>query len=177
MSKCQKCGARCCRYFCFEIDKPTSIQEFENVRWFLMHEGVTVHVDTEGDWYIGIANRCLNLAANNRCKQYSKRPMICRSYNVGSCDFTQGDYEYKAFFNNADEFDQYARKRLGPARYDKMQAAAWAKMEKQAARQEADAAKEDAPKRKPSAAPYLAKRDARKKKKPLPPPELSDLEA
>ena len=46
---CTRCGARCCNYFCFEIDEPDEFDEFENIRWFLCHEGVSVHID-DGDW-------------------------------------------------------------------------------------------------------------------------------
>jgi Fe-S-cluster containining protein len=127
---CESCGARCCRYFCFEIDTPGSYEEFENARWYLMHEGVTVHIDLEGDWYIAIANRCLNLDEGNRCLQYAERPLICRKYDIDGCDFTKGNYEYIALFTKPDHIEQYARAKLGPARFDKIKAAARARVEK-----------------------------------------------
>ena len=58
MSKtCQECGAKCCRYFCFEIDEPDTYEEFENVRWYLCHEHVAVHVAEQ------ISRRVKRLAA------------------------------------------------------------------------------------------------------------------
>ena len=70
---CAECGAKCCRYFCFEIDEPTDYAGFEDVRWFLLHHDVSVHID-EGDWYISIGNRCKMLGLDNRCQGYDTRP-------------------------------------------------------------------------------------------------------
>ena len=123
-SDCQSCGSRCCTYFCFEIDKPTTFAEFENVRWFIMHQGVTVHIDSAGGWYISIANRCLNLGEDGLCRQYENRPMICRNYTTDGCDFTLGDYEYKAVFTTPEHLENYARARMGSKRYDRIQATA-----------------------------------------------------
>jgi len=171
VADCQACGSRCCKYFCFEIDKPTSFGEFENVRWYLMHQDVTVHIDSIGDWYIALNNRCLNLDENNRCKQYANRPLICRAYHTDGCDFTQGDYEYQAMFRTAEELENYARQRLGPARYDKIKAGAYRKIVE---KQQAKAARRQA-KRKATNAPR-AKRSATKKRQEVFEP-LMDLEA
>ncbi len=131
---CKECGARCCRYFCFEIDRPTSFEEFENVRWFLMHEGVVVHIDTEGDWYIAIANKCKNLLPSLRCRRYSRRPLICRQYNIDGCDFMQGNYEYQALFTTPDQIENYARMKLGPARYGRIRKNVYARVAARSAR-------------------------------------------
>lgn len=115
---CKRCGAKCCRYFCFEIDEPETFEQFEDVRWFLCHEGVTVHID-EGDWYIAIANRCRMLDENNRCTIYESRPMICRSYSTDNCDHTAGDYDYDEEFKTPEDIERYARKTLGDRAYER----------------------------------------------------------
>ena len=113
MSKtCQSCGAKCCKYFCFEIDEPDSYEEFEDIRWYLCHEGVTVHID-EGDWFINIDNRCSKLGPDNLCTIYENRPLICRKYDPAECDFTGGDYGFEAHFTSPEELEAYARKALG----------------------------------------------------------------
>jgi len=119
MSKtCQECGAKCCKYFCFEIDEPDDYQEFEDVRWYLCHEGVTVHID-EGDWFISIENRCKMLGPDNRCTIYEERPLICRKYDPSQCDFTGGDYGYDENFTTGEQLEAYARKILGDKEFDK----------------------------------------------------------
>jgi len=120
---CRRCQSKCCRYFCFEIDKPDSFEEFENLRWFILHEGVSIHVD-KGDWFISINNKCKWLADDGRCINYDNRPMICREYTTDACDATGGDYQYDELFEAAEQIAAYARKKLGRKKYDK----AWAKL-------------------------------------------------
>ena len=119
---CVECGSRCCRYLCFQIDTPESYEEFENVRWFLMHKGVSVHIEENGDWYMSISNICLNLGKDNLCKEYGNRPLICRKYTVDSCDFTRGAYEFTAVFKTAEQVEKYARSTLGEKRFDRARA-------------------------------------------------------
>jgi len=110
--QCAKCGGKCCKYFCFEIDEPEDVDEFEDVRWYLCHEGVSVHID-EGDWYICIENRCRFLRPDARCEIYDDRPLICRKYDPENCDYTQGSYDYDEEFRTPEAMERYARKVLG----------------------------------------------------------------
>ena len=126
---CTRCGARCCNYFCFEIDEPDEFDEFENIRWFLCHEGVSVHVD-DGDWFISLHNRCKMLDTENRCRIYYDRPMICREYDPSDCDHIPGGYGYDEEFNTPEEIEAYARKTLGPKKYDKARTKALDKIAK-----------------------------------------------
>lgn len=120
---CRQCQAKCCRYFCFQIDEPDSFEEFENLRWFMLHEGISIHID-EGNWFISIDNKCKYLADDGRCLNYDSRPAICRKYTTDGCDATGGDYEYDEQFETAEQVAAYARKKLGRKKYDK----AWAKL-------------------------------------------------
>jgi len=127
MSKtCQECGGKCCRYFCFQIDEPQSYEELDDVRWYLCHEGVSVHID-EGQWYIAIQNRCKMLTEHNRCRIYEDRPLVCRGYSPDNCDHAQGDYHYDALFQTPQDLDQYAREKLGGSAYEQAKAASRAK--------------------------------------------------
>jgi len=124
--QCSKCDSKCCRYFCFQIDEPDSFSEFDDIRWYLCHDGVTVHID-EGDWYISIANRCRLLSWSGRCTIYEERPVICRNYDTDNCDYTDGNYEYEALFETPEQLEEYARKTLGAAKYDRAMKKARAK--------------------------------------------------
>ena len=119
--QCARCGAKCCSYFCFQIDEPGTFEDYENIRWFLLHRGVSVHIDDQDDWYISIANECTRLGDDGKCGIYENRPRICRTYQTDGCDFTNGDYEYKELFETPEAFEAYARRRFG-ARYDRMRA-------------------------------------------------------
>jgi Fe-S-cluster containining protein len=133
--RCVQCGAKCCTYFCFEIDEPDDMSEFEDVRWYLCHEGVSVHIDDEGDWYIHIASRCTKLDRDNRCTVYDDRPLICRRYDPSNCDFSDHQYDHKHEFNTPEELEAYARRTLGK-KFDKQRDKARKKLDKKAAKTE-----------------------------------------
>jgi len=122
-SACSQCAARCCRYFCFEIDKPRDYEAFENIRWFVLHQGVTVHID-EGRWYMAIDNPCKAVGPDNRCTMYESRPMICRTYETDGCDAAGGDYEYDQLFSTPEQIEEHARKALGEAAFERARAKA-----------------------------------------------------
>jgi Fe-S-cluster containining protein len=125
---CDKCKALCCQYFCFEIDEPDDYEEFEDIRWYLCHDGVSVHIEDNGDWYIQIENRCLKLDEDNRCTIYEDRPLICRSYG-DDCEITGNDYGYIEDFKTPEQLDAYARKTLGDEEYEKQMIKHRAKLE------------------------------------------------
>ena len=133
MSKlCVECGAKCCRYFCFEIDEPEDVDEFEDVRWYLCHKGVSVHIDEDDKWFIAIMNPCRFLGGDMRCGIYPERPLICRKYDTDNCDQTAGDYGYKAEFKKPEDLEAYAREKLGNKEFDKARKKARNKLEKKA---------------------------------------------
>jgi Fe-S-cluster containining protein len=133
---CIRCGAKCCTYFCFEIEAPDDYEEFEDIRWYLCHEGVSVHVEDNGDWYISIRNRCRHLTPGLKCRAYDDRPLICRKYDPDNCDNTGGDYGYKELFRTPEELEAYARRTLGEAPFEKARAKARAKIEKKQRKKE-----------------------------------------
>lgn len=111
-SLCDKCAALCCRYFALQIDTPKTALDFDNIRWYLMHENVIVFVE-EKAWYVGILNRCKNLQDDNRCGVYETRPRICRNYDTDNCDWHGGEYRYEHLFTSAEQLRAYAEEKLG----------------------------------------------------------------
>ncbi len=115
--RCKKCNARCCRYYCFQIDSPDTFEEFDNIRWYLMHDNTTVHIDLAGDWYIKVDNRCKNLVeppgGGHACKDYANRAFVCRQLSPARCDFARGHYSYEELFTTPQELEVYARRMLG----------------------------------------------------------------
>ena len=129
MSKqCVKCKAKCCKYFSFEIDAPDEYDEFEDIRWYLCHQDVTVHVD-DGDWFISIDNRCKWLGPDDRCINYEDRPIICRKYTQTTCDDSSDEYGYDQLFEKPEQLEAYARKTLGQAAFEQARAKFRAKYE------------------------------------------------
>jgi len=111
-SLCDKCAALCCRYIALPLDNPKDIRDYDNIRWYLVHENVVVFIEDK-QWYIGFFTRCKHLQPDNRCGIYSIRPRICRTYTTDNCDYHGGDYNYQELFTSADQLRAYAEKKLG----------------------------------------------------------------
>ncbi|HEY0008445.1 MAG TPA: YkgJ family cysteine cluster protein [Tepidisphaeraceae bacterium] len=109
---CEKCAALCCRYIALPIDNPESLKDFDNIRWYLVHENIVVFVEKR-QWYIGIFTKCKHLQPDNRCGIYLERPMICREYTTDGCDYHGGEYGYSHLFTSAEQLREYAEKKLG----------------------------------------------------------------
>ena len=106
----------CCRYFALEIDEPEGRDDFENIRWYLAHEGTLIFVD-DGDWYLQIDNHCKFLDEDDRCTIYEKRPEICREYGNGAdgewhCEHAVPDQKHDLELRSMEEVEQYAEKVL-----------------------------------------------------------------
>lgn len=106
---CKKCAGLCCRYLALPLDTPEGKDDYDDIRWYLAHEGISIFVE-ENDWYIQVANRCKHLTRDNLCEIYDQRPRICRGYEDDNCDFHSGDYGYEMQFSSLEEFDEYLAK-------------------------------------------------------------------
>ncbi len=109
---CAKCAALCCRQLALPIDNPETANDYDNVRWYLMHEGVHVFVE-DGQWYIAFATRCKHLRDDNLCGVYETRPRICRTYTTDGCEWHGGEYDYEHLFTSADQLRRHADEVLG----------------------------------------------------------------
>ena len=111
-SLCEKCPAACCRYIALPCDEPTDENSFQEFRWFLMHEGVSVFV-SDGSWYVSVSTPCKHLDEQGKCDIYDQRPNICREYSSKNCDYQGGDYGYKLFFTHPHQIVEYAKEKHG----------------------------------------------------------------
>lgn len=109
---CEGCNAECCRYFTVPLDKPEDRDDFDAMHWYILHEGVSIHVDDEGDWYVNVVNRCRALGENNLCAAYDRRPEICRDHNDGVCEKNGVPYDFREQFSTPEELMAYAEKFL-----------------------------------------------------------------
>lgn len=109
---CEHCTAKCCRYFALPLETPTSREEFESLRWFLLHEQATAFTE-EGEWYVCIHTVCKHLQPDNRCGIYETRPPICREYTTDNCEY-EDDWVYDQYFETAEQVVEYMEAVLGP---------------------------------------------------------------
>ena len=118
---CSHCTALCCRYFSIPIDTPTAREDFDNLRWFMMHGRVTAYVE-DGTWYLCVYGDCKHLQADHRCGNYDDRPQICRKYSTDNCEYDdQGLHDL--YFETPEQVWEYAEAVLPPVRKRKNKAA------------------------------------------------------
>lgn len=109
---CEFCDAKCCRYFALPIDKPSTFEEFDYVRWYLLHEGASVFVE-DGDWFLLVHSPCKELGPDNRCRIYETRPQICREYSTARCEYDDL-FLFEQYFETPEQVEEYAVATLGP---------------------------------------------------------------
>ena len=103
---CDYCTARCCRYFALPIETPRTPQDFDYLRWYLLHKGASVFTE-EGTWYLCVHTVCQHLQADHRCGIYATRPDICRNYSTDDCEYDDG-YVYERYFETPEQIVEYA---------------------------------------------------------------------
>jgi Fe-S-cluster containining protein len=107
---CQTCRGKCCTYMAVEIDTPSTLSDFENIRWYCAHKNTWVYKE-EGAWHVVFEGRCEFLQDDYACSIYEKRPGVCRDYKWGECEyFLRGEFDLE--FHTLDEVDEYLRKRF-----------------------------------------------------------------
>lgn len=120
-SLCSKCTGLCCRYFAHPIDTPEDFDDFDDIRWYLAHEDVTVFVE-DGDWYVNVKNKCRHLSEEDyKCMIYDRRPRICRKYTEDNCDYTGDNYEYELHFVDDSQMEEYMRIKFGQKAFDRLE--------------------------------------------------------
>ncbi len=108
---CEHCTAVCCGYVALPVDKPKTPSDFDDIRWYLLHEGISVFVE-DGDWYICISARCRKVTADSRCGIYADRPRVCRKYSEDECDYHSGDYGWEQHFTCPEHLAAYVVERF-----------------------------------------------------------------
>ena len=109
---CEHCTGACCRYLALPIDPPRTARDYDDLRWYLLHEGIGVFVE-EGEWYIQIQTTCRHLGPDSRCQIYETRPAICEDYKAVNCDYGVGPYNYEHHFVHASQLERYYADKTG----------------------------------------------------------------
>lgn len=106
---CDKCRGECCRKIAFHIGPVYTKEDYEDMKWYLYHEGVIVYIDNEGDWLAQVPVKCSKLDEKGRCTIYDKRPPICRQSKVEECEMNSD--EMSVIFNTVEDLEKYMRKK------------------------------------------------------------------
>jgi Fe-S-cluster containining protein len=109
---CEYCTAKCCRYFALPIDTPTTFEDWEFIRWYVLHDRATVFTEDDS-WYLLVHTTCRHLQADNRCGIYETRPQICRDYTTDKCEY-EDDWTYDKYLETAEQVWEYQEAILQP---------------------------------------------------------------
>ncbi len=103
---CDYCTAKCCKYFALPVDTPDSIEDYQHMRWYMMHGDVSFFVEDE-TWYLMVHADCKHLLPDNRCGIYETRPTVCRTYSTNDCEYDD-DACYDKLFESPEQLWEYA---------------------------------------------------------------------
>jgi len=106
---CDGCKGDCCKYVAMEIDTPEDLEDFEYIKWYVMHKNVQVYVEEDGTWNIEFLTPCEHLDENNLCTLYEKRPKICKEYAHDECTF-HNEYNEVFSLKKLEDVENYIEK-------------------------------------------------------------------
>jgi Fe-S-cluster containining protein len=91
------------------IDTPSCKRDYDNIRWYLMHENVQVFIDKDGEWTLEFITPCAALLHDNTCGRYSRHPRVCREYPSAEswCEYEDDDLPYSKLFTCVEDFERY----------------------------------------------------------------------
>jgi Fe-S-cluster containining protein len=103
---CDYCTAKCCRYFALPVEAPKTRQDFDYLRWYLLHDHATLFLE-DGDWYLLVHTTCKHLRDDHLCGIYETRPQICREYATKDCEY-EDEWTYDHYFETPEQIHEYA---------------------------------------------------------------------
>lgn len=112
-NRCGECKAQCCQYIAVEIDTPTCKRDYDNIRWYLLHENIRVFIDHNRIWHLEFMAPCKKLTKNYQCSDYANRPKICREYPDADsfCEFEGEETPYATLFTTVEKFEHWLKTR------------------------------------------------------------------
>jgi Fe-S-cluster containining protein len=111
---CDHCTGKCCHYYALPVDTPTERNDFEYIRWYMLHGDTTMF--TEDDtWYLMVHGVCKHLQPDHRCGIYETRPQICRDYTTDECEYDD-DWVYDRYLETPEQVAEYTEAVIRPAK-------------------------------------------------------------
>lgn len=108
---CVGCDGLCCRSFALPLDTPETRQDFDALRWLVLHKKVRFLVQGTR-WEIEIGLPCGELRPDGSCGIYGRRPEVCRDYEVATCERHRPPH-YDAVIDNEHALEAWVVARYG----------------------------------------------------------------
>ena len=114
---CKSCDGACCKYVAMEVDCPENLEDFENIKWYVIHENVQVYVEEDGTWNVEFLTPCKYLMEDRKCSIHEvfaensevKRPKICRDFTTEECPH-HNEYKELFSFKSIQDVEEYIEK-------------------------------------------------------------------
>ena len=111
MKDCNECDAECCRYITLDYATPKDSEDWDEVKWMLLHKGVMVYLDNDGDWQVEIRTPCKYIDEKTfKCNNYRDRPEVCKDHGTHECELNEGDFA-QVIFKKSEDVDEYLKKK------------------------------------------------------------------
>ena len=55
---CDRCDGRCCKYVCIVLPTPRTKEDFDWLRFYVMHENTEIMLDVTGEWSLVFSTPC-----------------------------------------------------------------------------------------------------------------------
>lgn len=111
-NRCDTCAALCCRYIILPLDKPEEDDDFDTIKFYILHENIEVYIDTEDAWNILVITKCKNLTDESTCRDYENRPDMCRHYDNSCCSldiYLHKPTDVKFLFRTVEDLESYKK--------------------------------------------------------------------
>ena len=108
MVSCDKCNGECCRYITVSYQEPKNEEDWDEIKWMLLHDGVMVYKDNSNEWNVEVRTKCKFLGKDNKCKIYDKRPAVCKNHKLHECEANNEEFA-KVIFNEPEDVDNFLK--------------------------------------------------------------------
>jgi Fe-S-cluster containining protein len=105
--KCRDCPAVCCKGLTVEIKRPRLKWEWDQLRWYLHFEKVSVFV-LRHRWHLLFDTDCMYLDDDGLCTIYHERSDICQDHTPAACE--KGAQFYDFIWRRPEDLDAYVRR-------------------------------------------------------------------
>lgn len=109
---CDRCDAKCCKYVCIELEKPETKEDFDWLRFYVMHKNIHVTLDVAGQWALVFDTPC-SFLEGSKCGMYDNtRPSACLQMKPPYCDYTASPESFVRF-DTPEQLEAYATLQRG----------------------------------------------------------------
>jgi Fe-S-cluster containining protein len=93
-----------------KLETPKTEKDFDQILWYIMHKNTYVWIK-KNKWYVRFDTKC-NPLSKGICREYKRRPMLCREYDQNTCEKHATDEEYS--FHTKKQLLSYLKKKKKP---------------------------------------------------------------